>query len=99
MGRRATRTKEDILKYGRNYYANTKDDRKNEYNLVSKRSYYRNKLKNETDEVKIAKYQSIIVTTQNELDAIRAARWKAKQNSGKGQYKKVVINENPNTIQ
>ena len=99
MGRRATRTKEDILEYGRKYYANTKDNRKNEYNLVSKRSYYRNKLKDETDEVKIAKYQSIIDITQNELDAIRAARWKAKQESGKGHYKKVVINENPNTIQ
>ena len=99
MGRRQSRTHEDILQYGRDYYAKNKYDRKIEYNLVAKRSYYKNKLKAETDEAKLQKYQAIIDEAQTELDNIRAERWAAKRAAGKGQYKKEVICENPHTIQ
>lgn len=99
MGRKQTRTHDDIINYGRDYYAKTKEERKKEYALIAKRSYYRNKLKNESDEVKIAKYQSIINEAQSELDNIRAERWAAKRAAGKGQYKKEVIDINPHTIQ
>lgn len=91
MGRHQTRTHDDIIQYGRDYYAKNKDERAREYNLVAKRSYYKNKLKNETDEAKIQKYQSIIDEAQTELDKIRADRWTAKRAAGKGQYKKNVI--------
>ena len=99
MGRRQIRTHDDIINYGRDYYSKTKETRKHEYALVAKRSYYKNKLKNESDEVKIAKYQSIIDEAQTELDNIRAERWAAKRAAGKGQYKKDVIGENTHTVQ
>ena len=99
MGRKQSRTREDILQYGRDYYAKNKDERKNEFNLVAKRSYYKNKLKTETDEAKLQKYQRIIDEAQTELDNIRAERWAAKRAAGKGQYKKDTINEVPVAIQ
>ena len=99
MGRRQSRTRDDILQYGRDYYAKNKGERKNEFNLVAKRSYYKNKLKGETDEAKLQKYQRIIDEAQSELDKIRAERWAAKRAAGKGQYKKDVINEVPVAIQ
>ena len=99
MGRHQTRSRDDILQYGRDYYAKNKDERKNEFNLVAKRSYYKNKLKTETDEAKLQKYQRIVDESQNELDKIRAERWAAKRAAGKGQYKKEVIYSNPHTIQ
>ena len=99
MGRRQTRSREDILEYGRNYYAKTKEERKSEFNLVAKRGYYKNKLKAETDEAKLQKYQAIVDEAQTELDNIRAERWAAKRAAGKGQYKRDVINEVPVAIQ
>ena len=99
MGRHQTRSREDILEYGRQYYAKNKDERKNEFNLVAKRSYYKNKLKTETDEAKLQKYQRIVDESQSELDKIRAERWAAKRAAGKGQYKKDAINEVPVAIQ
>ena len=99
MGRHQTRSREDILEYGRQYYAKNKDERKNEFNLVAKRSYYKNKLKTETDEAKLQKYQRIVDESQSELDKIRAERWAAKRAAGKGQYKKDIINEVPVAIQ
>ena len=99
MGRRQTRSREDILEYGRNYYAKTKEERKSEFNLVAKRGYYKNKLKTETDEAKLQKYQAIVDEAQTELDNIRAERWAAKRAAGKGQYKRDVIGENTHTVQ
>ena len=99
MGRKTTRSRDDILQYGRDYYAKNKHEMKHEFNLVAKRSYYKNKLKAETDEAKLQKYQRIIDDAQNELDNIRAERWAAKRAAGKGQYKTDTIGENPHTIQ
>ena len=99
MGRKQSRTHDDILAYGRQYYEQTKEERQHEYALVAKRSYYRNKLKAETDDAKIAKYQTIIDETQNELDNIRAQRWERKRANGGAKYKKDVINEVPIAIQ
>lgn len=109
MGRPQTRTPEDILQYGRDYYYKHKGERAHEYSLVSNRSRLRKKLKalGDTNPEKSKKIQERIAAITKELDDIRNARWTQKRANGKALFKKFhsdtevtnVIDETPVAIQ
>ena len=104
MGRRQTRTSEDILQYGRDYYYKHKAERAHEYSLVSNRSRLRKKLKalGDTMPEETKKIQERIDAITKELDSIRTARWEQKRADGKALFKKFhsdTINETPVAIQ
>ena len=103
MGRRQTRTSEDILQYGRDYYYKHKAERAHEYSLVSNRSRLRKKLRElaasedprrklkalgDTMPEETKKIQERIDAITKELDSIRTARWEQKRANGKALFKK-----------
>ena len=95
MGRPQTRTPEDILQYGRDYYYKHKAERAHEYSLVSNRSRLRRKLKalGDTNPEKSKKVQERIEAITKELDEIRNARWEAKRAAGGARFKRFASNE------
>lgn len=97
MGRPQTRTPEDILQYGRDYYYKHKAERAHEYSLVSNRSRLRKKLKalGDTNPEKSKKVQERIEAITKELDEIRNARWEVKREAGGARFKRIPSN---NTI-
>ncbi len=96
MGRPQTRTPEDILQYGRDYYYKHKAERAHEYSLVSNRSSLRKKLKSleETNPEKAQQIRERIEAITKELDDIRNARWEQKRADGKALFKKFPSNSN-----
>ena len=108
MGRKQTRTADDILQYGRDYYNKHKAERAHEYSLVSNRSRLRRRLKALGDDNmdKVKQIQEKIDAITKELNDIRDARWEQKRTEGKALFKKFpndnhtnnTINETPVTI-
>ena len=90
MGRPKTRTPEDIIKYGMDYYYKHKDERGHEFSLVSTRSRLRKSLKalGDSNPEKSKKLLYRIEAITKELDGIRDARWQKKRAEGKALFKK-----------
>ena len=95
MGRKQTRTSDDILQYGRYYYHKHKAERAHEYSLVSNRSRFRRQLKalDDASSDKAKQIQAKIDAITQELDTIRNARWEAKREAGGARFKQFPANE------
>ena len=98
MGRKQTRTSDDILQYGRDYYNKHKAERAHEYSLVSNRSRFRRQLKalDDADSDKAKQIQAKIDAITQELDTIRNARWEAKREAGGARFKRFTCNDTIN---
>ena len=105
MGRKQTRTSDDILQYGRDYYNKHKEERAHEYSLVSNRSRLRRKLKAlcpsgavplDDDKLynQILQINRQISAITQELDTIRNARWEAKREAGGARFKRFATDSN-----
>ena len=95
MGRKQTRSSDDILQYGRDYYNKHKAERAHEYSLVSNRSRFRRQLKalDDADSDKAKQIQAKIDAITQELDTIRNARWEAKREAGGARFKRFTSND------
>ena len=98
MGRKATRSSDDILQYGRDYYNKHKAERAHVYSLVSNRSRFRRQLKSLDDASsdKAKQIQAKIDAITQELDTIRNARWEAKREAGGARFKRFTSNDTIN---
>ena len=107
MGRKKTRTEEDIRQYSKDYYYKHKDECGHEYSLVSNRSRLRKKLKAlcpsgevslDDDKLynQIIKINRQINAITQELDTIRNARWEAKREAGGARFKRFTSNDTIN---